>query len=157
YGQAAKQRLEKARRQIAALLGCGPKELVLLSGGTEANNLAIAGTTQSGDHIVTTSIEHPAVLNPCSQRESAGVATTFVKPQPDGTVAPQDIRDAIRKNTRLISVMHANNETGVIQPITEIAQIAKEAGILLHVDGVQATGKLALNLAELGLDLYSVS
>lgn len=157
YGQAAKQRLEQARRQTAALLHCGVKELVLLSGGTEANNLAIHGTTQRGDHIISTAIEHPAVLNPCHHLEAAGVQTTFVKPQPDGIVSPQSIRDALQPNTRLISVMHANNETGVIQPVDEIVQIAKKAGALLHIDGVQAAGKLKVNLSQLPADLYSIS
>ncbi|MBI4902978.1 MAG: cysteine desulfurase [Acidobacteria bacterium] len=157
HGQLAKQKLEQGRRQVAALLHVSPKEIVFSSGGTESNNLALFGVAKAGCHVITTGIEHPAVLNPCARLEQCGVEVTRVAPQPDGIVAPDAIRAALRANTTLVSVMHANNETGVVQPVEEIARIAHEAGALLHVDGVQAVGKLAVDIPALGADLYSLS
>lgn len=158
-GQMAKQQLETARRQVAALLGCTARELVLLSGGTEANNLAIAGTVRrrAGAHIITTAIEHPAVLNPCAQFEREGYRVTYVAVGSDGVVDPAAVKRAIHPNTALISVMHVNNELGAVQPIREIAAIAREAGITMHSDGVQAAGRIPANVQELGADLYSIS
>jgi cysteine desulfurase len=164
-GQLAKQRLEAARRETAALLGCEPKELVFTSGGTEADNLAILGAvraiSQAGGaaqkHVITTAIEHPAVLNPCRELERTGVAVTYIRPGPDGLIDPADIRRALRPETVLVSVMHANNETGVVQPIAEISALAHEAGALMHSDGVQAAGKIAVDVEALGVDLYSLS
>jgi cysteine desulfurase len=162
-GQRAKQRLESARREVATLLGCDPKELVFTSGGTEADNLAILGFVFANDvaatrkHVVTTAIEHPAVLNPCRELQRAGVSVTYVRPGPDGLIHPADIRSALRPETVLVSVMHANNETGAIQPIAEIAEIAHQAGALMHSDGVQAAGKIPVNVESLGVDLYSIS
>jgi cysteine desulfurase len=150
-----------ARRDVAILLGCQPKELVFTSGGTEADNLAIFGSVHANDapekHIVTTAIEHPAVLNPCHELERLGVPVTYVQPAPDGVVRPNDIRRAMRPNTVLVSVMHANNETGALQPIAEIAAIAHESGALMHSDGVQAAGKIPVDVEALGVDLYSIS
>jgi cysteine desulfurase len=151
-GQIAKQRLEMARRQVAALLGCEPREIIFTSGGTEANNIAIFGALADGAHIVTTAIEHPAVLRVCEQFD-----VTIVPVGSNGIVDPDAVRRAIRPNTVLLSIMHANNEIGTIQPIADIARIAQQAGILFHVDGVQAAGKLPLDLKALGVDLYSVS
>lgn len=151
HGQIAKQRLEMARRQVAAFLGCDPREIVFVSGGTEADNLAILGTAPR--HAITTAIEHPAVLNTFAQL--AGV--TIVPVGSDGVVDPDDIRRALRPGTDLISVMHANNELGTVQPIEQIAAIAREAGVLLHVDGVQGAGKLPVDMRTLGADLYSIS
>jgi cysteine desulfurase len=160
-GQLAKQHLEAARRQVAALLGCEPKELVFTSGGTEADNLAIFGSVLESrrphKHVVTTAIEHPAVLNPCRELERSGIAVTYVRPGPDGVVDPEDIRCAMRPETLLVSVMHANNETGTLQPIGEIASIAHQAGALLHSDGVQAAGKVLVDVEALGVHLYSIS
>ena len=164
-GQLAKQRLEAARREVAALLGCEPKEVVFTSGGTEADNLAIFGSvfapsaaqTTNERHIVTTAIEHPAVLNTCRELERLGVAVSFVRPGPDGVVDPENIRRALRPETLLVSVMHANNETGTLQPIAEIAQLAHQAGALMHSDGVQAAGKIPVDVEALGVDLYSIS
>jgi cysteine desulfurase len=160
-GQIAKQRLEMARREVATLLGCEPKELVFTSGGTEADNLAIFGSLvpNSGhrQHVVTTAIEHPAVLNSGRELERSGVSVTYVHPRPDGMVDPDDIRRALRPETVLVSVMHANNETGTVQPISEIAAIAHQAGALMHSDGVQTSGKIPVNVETLGVDLYSVS
>ena len=161
HGQQAKQKLEIARRQVAGLLACDPKDLVFLSGGTEADNLAILGTVRASTpekkHVVTTTIEHPAVLNPCRQLEREGVDVSYVRVGSDGVVDPADIRRALRPETILISVMHANNELGTIQPIQEIATLAHEAGSLLHADGVQAAGKIPVDVRALGVDLYSIS
>jgi len=160
-GQFAKQRLEMARRETAGLLGCEPKEVVFTSGGTEADNLAILGSVKANSspnkHVITTAIEHPAVLNPCRELERMGVAVTYVRPGPDGVVDPDDIRRALKPETVLVSVMHANNETGTLQPIAEIAQLAHGAGALMHSDGVQAAGKVAVDVVALGVDLYSIS
>ncbi len=164
FGQAAKQRLENARRQTASLIGCQPQEIVFVSGGTEADNLAIFGSVRHSQHaargsrhVVTTAIEHPAVLNACAQLEREGVAVTYVPPRADGIVDPDDIRRALRPDTVLVSVMHANNELGTVQPVAEIAAIAHEAGICMHADGVQALGKIPVDVEALGVDLYSVS
>ena len=160
-GQRARQGLEQARAQVAALLGCGPKEIVFTSGGTEADNLAVLGavraSTRPERHVVTTAIEHPAVLNACRQLERESVDVTYVRPERDGWVSPDAVRAAIRPGTVLISVMHANNETGVIQPAAEIGRIAREAGILFHCDGVQAVGKIPVSVSDLGADLYAIS
>jgi cysteine desulfurase len=160
FGQLAKQRLEAARRQVAALIGCAPTELVFTSGGTEANNIAVLGIARSAvgaKHVVVSAIEHPAVLGPCAQLEREGVQVTRVRVGPSGIVDPADVRCAVRPETVLISIMHANNELGTIQPIGEIARIAHEAGVPLHVDGVQALGKIPVDVRELGADLYSMS
>ena len=160
-GQNAKHWLEIARQETAPMLGCEPKELVFTSGGTEADNLAILGFVHANSatqkHVVTTAIEHPAVLNPCRELERLGVAVTYVQPTPDGAILPDDIRRALRPQTVLVSVMHANNETGAIQPIAEIAAIAHQAGVLMHSDGVQAAGKIHVDVQALGVDLYSIS
>ncbi len=160
-GQMARQRLEKARRQTASLLGCDPKELVFLSGGTEADNLAIFGTVRSHPaarkHVITTVIEHPAVLSSCRELEREGVQVSYVRVGPDGLVDPEDVRRALRPETVLISVMHANNELGTIQPLEQIASLARKAGVLLHADGVQAAGKIPVDVQALGVDLYSIS
>ncbi len=161
WGQAAKQRLETARRQVAALIGARPPEIVFLSGGTEADNLAILGTVRRvaapRKHVITTAIEHPAVLATCAQLEREGVEVTYLPVSSEGLVDPDDVRRALRPETVLVSVMHANNEIGVIQPLREIARITREAGVVLHSDGVQALGKIAVNVEALGVDLYSLS
>jgi cysteine desulfurase len=160
-GQIAKQKLEKARRQVAGMIGCDAKDLVFLSGGTEADNLAILGAVRANSaarkHLVTTSIEHPAVLNTCRQLEREGVEVSYVRAGSDGVVDPADVRRALRPETILISVMHANNELGTVQPIRQIAALANEAGVLFHSDGVQAAGKIAVDVKALGVDLYSIS
>ena len=152
FGQAARAKLDSARRQVAAMLGARADEIVFTSGGTEADNLALLGIARGG-HAVTTTVEHPAVLAACAQLESC----TQVAVDSRGVVDPDAIRRAIRPATKIISVMHANNELGVIQPIAEIAAIAREAGVAMHSDGVQAAGKVAVNVRDLGVDLYSVS
>jgi cysteine desulfurase len=162
FGQAAKQRLENARRQIAALICCQPREIVFVSGGTEADNLALFGTVRqhagsASRHVITTAVEHPAVLSACAQLEREGVAVTYVRVGAGGIVDPDDIRRALRPDTVLISAMHANNELGTVQPVAEIAALAREAGAYMHVDGVQALGKIPVDVDALGVDLYSMS
>ena len=161
FGQMAKQRLELARRQTAALAHCQPQEIVFTSGGTEADNLAIFGVVRHAKraqrHIVTTAIEHPAVLNACAQLEREGVEVTYVRVGASGVVDPDEVRHAVRPSTLLVSVMHANNELGTVQPISEIARFTREAGIYLHSDGVQALGKIPVDVHALGVDLYSIS
>jgi cysteine desulfurase len=161
FGQAARRRLEAARRSVAARLGCSDREIVFTSGGTEADNLAIFGVARhaggSARHIVSSEIEHPAVLNACTQLEHEGVEITWLSPDREGRVSAEGVRRALRPGTVLISVMHANNETGVLQPVAGIAQVARAAGVPFHCDGVQACGRLAVNVRELGVDLYSVS
>lgn len=161
FGQAAKQRLEQARRQIAARIACHPKEIVFVSGGTEADNLALLGcvrrSVRSSRHVITSAIEHPAVLNACAQLEREGVDVTYLPVGSDGVVDPADVRRALRPSTVMVSIMHANNEIGTIQPISEISRVTREARVLLHSDGVQAMGRIPVNMGALGVDLYSIS
>lgn len=150
HGQAARKLLDEARRKTAAFLGALPEEIVFTSGGTEADNLAILG---SGGHVVTTTVEHPAVLGAAAQLPSA----TYVPVDSRGLVDPDDIRQALRPDTKIISVIHANNELGTIQPIAEIARIAREARVAFHSDGVQAAGKIDVDVNALGVTLYSIA
>lgn len=158
FGQAAKQRLETARRQVASLVHANPTEIVFTGGGTEADNMAVLGVARGTQgHVITTTIEHPAVLMAVKQLEREGHTVTAVRVGSSGVVSPDDIRRALRPDTVLVSVMHANNELGTVQPIAEIARITREAGIPLHVDGVQALGKIPVDVDTLGVDLYSMS
>jgi cysteine desulfurase len=158
FGQAAKQRLEAARRQIASLIHANPTEIVFTGGGTEADNMAVLGVARATrGHVITTAIEHPAVLMAVAQLEREGHPVTAVRVGSSGIVSPDDIRRALRPDTALVSVMHANNELGTVQPIAEIARVTREAGVPLHVDGVQALGKIPVDVDTLGVDLYSMS
>ena len=160
-GAPAKQAVEKARAQVANLVGCEPDEVVFTSGGTEANNHAIKGVffalRSRGDHIVTTQIEHPAVLNPCRFLETLGAKVTRLPVDGTGLVNPDDVRRAITPRTILVSVMHANNEVGTVQPVAEIARIAHEQGVLVHSDAAQSVGKIPASVKELGVDLLSIA
>ena len=156
-GQIAKQKLEHARRQVAAYIGAQPKEMVFVSGGTEGDNLALRGILRAGDHLVISAIEHPAVLATALALEKTGVALSVVRTPSSGIISPSQIADAIRPETKLVSVMHANNELGTIQPLAEIARITRAAGVLLHSDGVQAFGKIPVDVQALGVDLYTIS
>ncbi len=157
----AKAALDEARSRVAALLGCTAAEIVFTSGGSEANNLALKGLFyQRGDrpsHVITSQIEHPATLAPCRFLERLGATVTHVPVDGSGLVDPDDIRKVISKETFLISVMHANNEVGTIQPIPDIAKIARAHGVLLHTDAAQSVGKIATRVDELGVDLLSVA
>jgi cysteine desulfurase len=157
FGQSAKQRLETARRQVASLLHANAAEITFTGGGTEADNLAVIGVARGAKHIVTSAIEHPAVLMAAMQLEREGVAVTWLRTGSSGVVNPDDVRRALRPDTALVSVMHANNELGTIQPLAEISRITREAGVPLHADGVQALGKIPVDVDALGVDLYSVS
>jgi len=156
-GQTARKGVEHARAAVAELLGCRDAEVVFNSGGTEGDNAAIFGLMRPGDHLITTSIEHSAVLAPARKLAESGHDVTFVAPLPSGLIDPAAIQAAIQPNTRLISVMLANNETGVLQPIREIADIARAAGAFLHVDAVQAAGKVPIDVEALGCHLLSIS
>ena len=160
-GVPAKDAVEKARGQVAGLLGCDPTEVVFTSGGTESNNHAIKGiffaNRDRGEHIITTAVEHPATLNPCRFLEKLGAKVTVLPVDRHGSVNPADVRKAVTPKTILITVMHANNEVGTIEPILEIAAIAREAGVPFHTDAAQTAGKISVDVEELGVDLLSVA
>jgi cysteine desulfurase len=157
---AAKAALDTARAQVADLLGCAPDEVVFTSGGSEADNLAIKGAwfalRDRGDHIITTEVEHPAVLEPCRFLERLGAKVTYLPVDRDCRVDPEAVRRAITPRTVLISVMHANSETGAIQPIAEIAEVARAHGVRLHTDAAQSAGKIPVRVADLGVDLLTL-
>ena len=157
----AKAALERARAQVAALLGSTPEEIVFTSGGSESNNLALNGTffalREKGDHIITTTVEHPAVLAPCRFLERLGARVTYLPVDSTGRVDPEDVRRAITPRTILISVMHANNEVGTIQPIEEIGAIAREHGIRFHTDAAQSASKIPARVDDLGVDLLTIA
>jgi cysteine desulfurase len=161
FGQEARGAVENARQLIAELLGADTKEIVFTSGGTEADNSALWGIFRSGyrpgNHIITTRIEHPAILATCRSLQNAGAEVTYVSVDSSGRVEPAAIADAIREKTILISVMHANNETGIIQPVEEIRELAQKHGIVMHTDAVQSVGKIPVSVKDLGVDLLSMS
>jgi len=161
FGQEAKKAIEDARERVAAFLGAKPEEIIFTSGGTESNNFAIEGAAyaleKKGNHIITTAIEHHAIIEPCKFLEKKGFKVTFVGVDKYGLVDPDEIKKAITDKTILISVMHANNEIGTIQPIKEIGRIAKERGIYFHTDAVQTVGHIPVNVDELNIDLLSLS
>ncbi len=156
-GQQARAAVEQARDSVAELLGARPAEIVFTSGGTEGDNLAIFGLVGPGDHIITSAVEHHAVLNSCKRAEALGIEVTYLPVDGQGVVDPGQVRAALRPNTRLISVMMANNETGAVQPVEEIGRIAAETGVRFHTDAVQAAGKLPIDVARIGCDLLSIS
>jgi cysteine desulfurase len=157
----AKDAVERARGQVAGLLGCDPTEVVFTSGGSESNNHAIKGVffanRDRGDHIITTAVEHPATINPCRFLEMLGAKVTVLPVNRYGMTDPEDVRRAITPRTILITVMHANNEVGTIEPIPEISVIARESGIPFHTDAAQTVGKISADVEELGVDLLSVA
>jgi cysteine desulfurase len=161
FGWEAEKAVDKAREQIAALIGATPKEIVFTSGATESNNLAIKGIaemySERGNHIITQAIEHKAVLDTCKRLEKDGVRVTYLPVKTDGRIDLDQLRDAITDKTILISIMYANNEIGAIQPMKEISQIAKEKGVLFHTDAVQAVGKIPVNVIADGIDVMSMT
>lgn len=161
FGREAKQALEQARSQVAELIGAAPTEVTFTSGGTEADNLAILGIAEAlrkkGKHIITSCIEHHAVLETCEYLEKNGFDLTIIPVNEEGLLSVEDVRKAIRPDTILISVMHANNEVGAIQPIQEIGKLAREKDITFHVDAVQSLGKIPINVQEMNIDLLTVS
>jgi cysteine desulfurase len=157
HGQETRAAVERARESVAGLLGCRASEIVFTSGGTEADNLAIFGLVEPGDHIITSTIEHHAVLNSCKHLQENGREVTFIPVDGKGQVSPDDVRRAVRPNTKLISIMMANNETGVLEPVEEIGAIATEADVYFHTDAVQAAGKVPVDVKAIGCDLLSIS
>jgi cysteine desulfurase len=162
HGQETRAAVERARESVAALLGCRASEVVFTSGGTEADNLAIFGLAnfdlaQSGDHVITSTIEHHAVLNACKHLMAKGCEVTYIPVDGRGLVDPADVKRAIQANTTLITVMFANNETGVLQPVAEIGKIAAEADVYFHTDAVQAAGKIPIDVNKIGCDLLAIS
>ena len=180
HGQETRAAVERAREAVAALLGCRASEIVFTSGGTEGDNLAIfgivsagnagrlpliadgnpivpAGIVRDGDHVITSTIEHHAVMNACRHLEERGCEVTYVPVDGRGMVDPADVKRALRPNTKLISIMFANNETGMVQPVREIGAIAAEADVYFHTDAVQAAGKIAVRVNEIGCDLLTIS
>jgi cysteine desulfurase len=157
HGQETRAAVERARESVAALLGCRSSEVVFTSGGTEGDNLAISGLTQAGDHVISSIIEHHAVLNSCKHLEAMGCEVTYVPVDGRGLVDPEDVRRALCLHTKLITIMMANNETGVLQPVEEIGKIAAEADVYFHTDAVQAAGKVPIDVKRLGCDLLSIS
>jgi len=160
-GRESKKAIEEARDKVAMALGAQPKEIFFTGSGTEADNWAIKGVAyanrQKGNHIITTAIEHHAVLHTCQYLESDGFEVTYLPVDENGMVSPEQVRNAIKPNTTLITIMFANNEIGTIQPIAEIGKIAKEKGIYFHTDAVQAVGNLHINVDEMNIDLLSLS
>jgi cysteine desulfurase len=161
YGIKPKQAVETARRQVAGILNCRPTEVFFTSGGTESNNHAIRGVArrfrEKGNHIITSNFEHPAVLEVCRYLEADGFVTTYLPVSDDGLVDPADVERALRPTTILVTVMHANNEVGTIQPIAEISRIAKKHGIAVHTDAAQSVGKIPTDVEQLGVDMLSVA
>ena len=161
YGIKPKQAVETARRQVAGILNCNPSEVIFTSGGTESNNHAIRGVARllrgKGNHIITSSFEHPAVFEVCRYLESYGFETTYLPVGEEGLVDPDDVAQAVRPTTILITIMHANNEVGTVQPIAEISRIARQHGIVMHTDAAQSVGKIPTDAAQLGVDLLSVA
>ncbi len=156
-GQQARTAIDRARETMAEFFNCHDAEVVFNSGGTEGDNTALFGLLHPGDHLITTSIEHSAVIQAANKLANFGVQTTFVAPQPSGLIDPNDILRAMRPETRLISVMLANNETGVLQPVAEIGKIAADTGVFFHIDGVQGAGKIKFDVRQFGCHLLSIS
>jgi cysteine desulfurase len=163
FGLEAKEALEESRAKVAALLGAQPEEIIFTSGGTESDNLALKGIVYrskekgKGNHIITSSIEHPAILETCRNLETQGFDVTYLPVTKDGLIDPGTLESAIRKETVLISVMHANNDIGTIQPLKEIGEIAAEKDVFFHTDAVQTAGKIPIDVNDMGLDLLSIS
>lgn len=161
FGWEAEEAVENARQQVASLIGANKKEIVFTSGSTESNNLAIKGVAEMyaerGNHIITAATEHKAVLDTCKRLEKHGYKVTYLPLQPDGLIDLDQLRDAITDKTILVSIMYANNEIGVIQPIREIGAICKERGVLFHTDATQAVGKVPVNVIKDNIDLLSLS
>ena len=157
HGQETRAAVEGARESVAALLSCRPAEIIFTSGGTESDNLAVAGLAAPGDHVITSAIEHHAVLHACKHLEEQGCELTCVPVDSKGLVDPDDVRRALRPNTRLITIMMANNETGVLQPVHEMAEIAAESGAVFHTDAVQAAAKVPIDVRQIGCHALSIS
>ncbi|HEY2232075.1 MAG TPA: cysteine desulfurase family protein [Candidatus Angelobacter sp.] len=157
YGQHARAAVEKARASVAALVNARPAEIVFTSGGTEADNLGIFGLVQRGDHVITSTIEHSAVTNSCKRLEQMGCEVTYVPVNAQGEIYAGNVEAALRPNTRIITIMMANNETGVIQPVEQIGKIAQQADVFFHTDAVQAAGKVPMDVQKIACDALTIS
>jgi cysteine desulfurase len=157
HGQQTRAAVERARESVAELLGARSSEIVFTSGGTEADNLAVFGLVKAGDHVITSTIEHHAVLNACKRLEEIGCEVTYVAVDGQGVVDPDEVHRALKPNTKLITIMAANNETGVVQGVAAIGQVAVDADVYFHTDAVQAAGKIPMSVAEWKCDLLSIS
>jgi len=157
HGQETRAAVERAREFVAGLLRCRTSEVVFTSGGTESDNLAMFGLAQAGDHMITSTIEHHAVLNAAKHLEEKGCEVTYVPVDGSGLLDPDDVKRALRPNTKLITIMMANNETGVVQPVEEIGKVAAEADVYFHTDAVQAAGKSPIDVDQIGCDLLTIS
>jgi len=161
FGMEAKRAVDKARQQVAALLGADPGEIFFTGGGTEADNLAVLGLVEAApsekNHIVTSAVEHPAVLNACRHLESRGYAVTYVPVDDLGRVDPADVEDAVNERTILITIMHGNNETGVIEPLPAICAVGRNLGVLVHTDAVQTVGKIPFDVQDVAVDCLSLA
>jgi cysteine desulfurase len=161
YGRTTKDAVENARRQVADLLGCAPHEVIFTGGGSESNNTVLKGVAYTyrhrGNHIITSQVEHPATINPCQFLEQQGFRVTYLPVDRTGMVDPDGVRQAMTPQTILVSIMHANNEVGTLQPIADISRIARERGVLVHTDAAQSVGKVPTLVNELGVDFLSVA
>jgi cysteine desulfurase len=161
YGRSAKEAVESSRAQVATLLGCLPQEVIFTGGGSESNNTVLKGVAYTyrhqGNHLITSAVEHPAIINPCQFLEQQGVRVTYVPVDRTGMVDPDDVRRALTAQTILISIMHANNEVGTLQPIAEISRMARQHGVLMHTDAAQSVGKIPTLVDELGVDFLSIA
>ena len=157
FGQKSRSLIETARRQMASSLNCKPNEIIFTSGGSESNNLVLKGFLKKGDHFITSSYEHPAIIKVAQELEKQGVEVSYIKPNASGIVQTNDIESAIRKNTKLISIMHVNNELGCLNPIPTIVDMAKQKNIRVHTDAVQLIGKQPLNINTLNIDFLSIA
>ncbi|HEY3374076.1 MAG TPA: cysteine desulfurase family protein [Candidatus Aquicultor sp.] len=161
YGRLAKEAVDRARRQVADSIGCTPREIIFTSGGTESNNMAIVGSAfanrHHGNHIITDVVEHPAVLQPCKYLERQGFRVTYLPVDSYGMVSVDDVKNAITDDTILITIMHANNEVGTIEPIAEVGELAKELGVNFHTDAAQSLGKIPVNVDDLAVDLLTIA
>ena len=157
FGQKSRSLIETARRQMASSLNCKPNEIIFTSGGSESNNLVLKGFLKKGDHFITSSYEHPAIIKVAQELEKQGVEVSYIKPNTSGVIQTNDIESAIRKNTKLISIMHVNNELGCLNPIPTIVDMAKQKNIRVHTDAVQLIGKQPLNINTLNIDFLSIA
>ncbi|HYU46064.1 MAG TPA: cysteine desulfurase family protein [Terriglobales bacterium] len=157
HGQETRAAVERARESVAGLLGCRASEVVFTSGGTESDNLAMFGVVRPGDHVITSTVEHHAVLSAAKHLEEKGCEVTYVPVDGRGLVDPDDVKRALRSNTSLVTIMMANNETGVVQPVDDIGKVAAEADVHFHTDAVQAAGKIPIDVNQIGCDLLTIS
>ena len=157
FGQKSRSLIETARRQMASSLNCKPNELIFTSGGSESNNLVLKGLLKAGDHLITSSYEHPAIIKVSQELEKYGVEVSYIKPNVDGIIDSNDIESAIKQNTKLISIMYVNNEIGSVNPIGNIVEVAKKNNIKVHTDAVQIIGKQPLDIKKIDVDFLSIA